>query len=347
MYTKPEHLQPNDLVCAITLSRWGPGACPDRYKAGKKQLEEEFWVKVVEWQYALESTEWIYNHPKERADDLMKAFQDPKIKAIISTIWWDESIRILPYIDFDVIKNNPKIFMWYSDTTISHFICRKAWIMSFYGPAIMAWFAENVGMFDYMVDSVRNILFSSNTVWEIIPNRDWWTSEFLSRDKPENQNKRREMLTNEPRRWLQGTWVHSWRLIWWCIDIFPFMQWTEIWPTKNEWKNKILILETCEENMSIKAFERIIRNLGSQWILSQISCILLGKSQYDYINKKQINYDDSLIKIVNVEFWLTMLPIVTNMDFWHTDPMFVLPLWCNAEIDCDSHKFIITENACI
>jgi muramoyltetrapeptide carboxypeptidase LdcA involved in peptidoglycan recycling len=56
----------------------------------------------------------------------MAAFKDPNIKAIISTIGGEESIRILPYIDFELIKNNPKIFMGYSDTTVSHFICQKA-----------------------------------------------------------------------------------------------------------------------------------------------------------------------------------------------------------------------------
>ncbi len=50
---------------------------------------------------------------------------------------------MLPYIDFDVIRNNPKVFIGYSDTTITHFICYKAGIVSFYGPSIMAGFGEN------------------------------------------------------------------------------------------------------------------------------------------------------------------------------------------------------------
>jgi muramoyltetrapeptide carboxypeptidase LdcA involved in peptidoglycan recycling len=56
----------------------------------------------------------------------MDALKDPSIKAIISSIGGEESIRLLPYIDFDVIKNNPKIFMGYSDSTITHFMFRKA-----------------------------------------------------------------------------------------------------------------------------------------------------------------------------------------------------------------------------
>lgn len=347
MHLKPQHLKKDDTVCAVTLSRWWPGAIPDRYQIGKKQLEEEFGIKIIEWSHTMKPSDWIYLHPEARAQDLMDALKNPQIKAIISSIWGEESIRILPYIDFDIIKNNPKIFMWFSDTTIIHFMFQKAWVVSFYGPSMMAGFAENWGMFKYMVESVRKVLFSQETIWEILPNKDWWTSEFLTRDKAENQNKKRELLTNDWRRRLQGKWIHNWKLIGWCIDVFPFIQGTEIWPSVTEWKDKILILETSEEKMSTNTFERIIRNLGSQWILSQISGILLGRSQYDYVNKIQINYDEALLKIVNKELGLDALPIVTNMDFWHTDPMFVLPLWCKAQIDCNNQKFIITENACI
>lgn len=53
----------------------------------------------------------------------MAAFEDKSIKAVFSCIGGYESIRIVPYIDFDTIRNNPKIFMGYSDTTISHLIC--------------------------------------------------------------------------------------------------------------------------------------------------------------------------------------------------------------------------------
>jgi muramoyltetrapeptide carboxypeptidase LdcA involved in peptidoglycan recycling len=92
---------------------------------------------------------YLYNHPEKRAEDLMMAFKKPSIKTIFSCIGGDESVRILPYIDYEVIKNNPKIFVGYFDTTVTHFICLKAGVSSFYGPSILAEFVENVEMFDY------------------------------------------------------------------------------------------------------------------------------------------------------------------------------------------------------
>lgn len=344
---KPKHLKKWDKVATVSLSWGGPWAAPERYFAGKKQLEEQFGVKVIEMTNTMQDSIFVYEHPEARAKDLMDAFKDSTIKGIFSTIWWEESIRMLPYIDFDVIRNNPKVFIGYSDTTITHFICYKAGIVSFYGPSIMAGFGENGWLFPYMVDSVNKSIFSSEIIWEISPNENGWTNEFLPWNNPENQQKKRNLLPASPWRWLQGGWRIGGKLLGGCIDVFPFLVWTSIWPLVEERKGKILFIETSEEKMSTNQFERIIRNLGSQWILHVIKGIVMGRSQIDYQTWEQINYDDALLKIVNKELGLVELPIVTNMDFWHTDPMFVLPLGIEAELDFNTKTFAILENACL
>jgi muramoyltetrapeptide carboxypeptidase LdcA involved in peptidoglycan recycling len=98
--------------------------------------------------------------------------------------------------------------------------------------------------------------------------------------------------------------------------------------------------------MSISQFEKIVRNLWSQGILHHIKGILLWRSQYNYTNNSQINYDDTLLKIVNKELWLTELSIITNMDFGHTDPMMVLLLWVTTQINHNRNEISIVENAC-
>lgn len=344
---KPNRLRPWDTVMTLSLSWWWPWACPDRYLIWKKQLEEEFGVHVLEWKYTLQSPERVYTHPEARAEDLMSAFKNPEVKAIFSTIWWEESIRILPYIDFNVIRENPKIFMWFSDSTITHFICQKVWLLSFYWPSIMAWFAENGWMFDYMITSVKKMLFESHNHLEFLPNSGGWTNEFLSRDNPGNQLKRRATQKTSWWKWIQWKGVHVWKLIWGCIDVFPFLQGTSIWPNLDDWKWKILCIETSEEKMPLITFERIIRNLWSQWIIRVLSWILLWRSQLNYSTWEQISYEEALDKVINGELWLSHLPIITNMDFWHTDPVHVLPLWCDTEIDCDQQKISFLEVACL
>lgn len=115
---KPQKLQPGDKVATVSLSWGGPGTHPQCYEAGKRQLQDEFDLTVVEMPHSLHDAGWLHRHPQARADDLMQAFADPSIKAIISTIGGDDSIRILHYLDLDVIRSNPKILLGYSDTTV-------------------------------------------------------------------------------------------------------------------------------------------------------------------------------------------------------------------------------------
>jgi muramoyltetrapeptide carboxypeptidase LdcA involved in peptidoglycan recycling len=78
---------------------------------------------------------------------------------IVSTIGGDDSIRMLPFLEYSVIRQNPKVFMGYSDSTVTHFAFLKAGVTSFYGPSFMAGFDENGGLLSYMAASVRQKLF--------------------------------------------------------------------------------------------------------------------------------------------------------------------------------------------
>ncbi len=341
---KPKLLEKGDRVAAITLSWGGPGTFPHRYEAGKKQLQENFNLEVVETRHALKDANWIYKNPKARADDLMEAFADPSIKAIISTIGGDESVRILPYIDLETIAKNPKIFLGYSDTTISHFACFKAGLTSFYGPSFMAGFAENGGLFPYMEQSIERTLFSSKPIGTIHKNSDGWTVEHLDWANPDLQSTKRKLRKPTGSRILQGEGIVQGHLIGGCVEVLEMLKGTEYWPTLDTWKGAILFLETSEEAPDVTLFERWIRNYGSQEILHNLNCIVMGRPGGQLKDEELFKYDEALIKVVRDELGLVDLPIMTQMDFGHTDPMFLIPYGVQAEIDCESHKFSILES---
>jgi len=108
----------------------------------------------------------------------MNAFSDSSVKGIFSCIGGSESIRMLPYIDFDVIRNNPKVFIGYSDSTITHFMCLKGGISSFYGASVLAEFAENIKVFDYTSDWIKRTLFDNSPIGPIV-STDMWTGELI------------------------------------------------------------------------------------------------------------------------------------------------------------------------
>jgi muramoyltetrapeptide carboxypeptidase LdcA involved in peptidoglycan recycling len=172
---KPRALRPGDKVATISLSRGWPSVYPRAYQDGKRQLEEAFGVQVVESRYALKDIPWLAAHPEARAADLMEVLADPSIKGIVSTIGGDDSIRMLPYLDLSVIRENPKVFLGYSDSTITHFAFLRAGVTSFYGPSIMGGFDENGGLLHYMAESVRQVLFEPSPSLVISPNLGGWT----------------------------------------------------------------------------------------------------------------------------------------------------------------------------
>ena len=82
---------------------------------------------------------------KARAEEFMSLYKDPEVKCLISTLGGMNSNSMIPYMDFDYIRENPKIVCGYSDVTSLHLsILHYSGLRTFYGPALMSWFSELV-----------------------------------------------------------------------------------------------------------------------------------------------------------------------------------------------------------
>lgn len=343
---KPPKLNPGDKVATITLSWGGAGTYLWRYEAGVSQLKELLNVDVAPTRHSMRDADWIKNNPQARADDLMEAFSDPEIKAIISNIGGEDSIRILPHLDLETISQNPKIFMGYSDSTITHFACLNAGLSSFYGPAIMAGFAENGGLFPYTSNSVKKTLCQTDELGEFAPSQSQWTYKQNPWEDPENQNKPREMNDAIAPNFLQGTKAVQGRLIGGCLEVLEFLKGTNLWPSQEEWDDTILFIETSEEGPDPDLVKRWLRNYAAQGVFDRTRGILFGRpggveaDQFDA-------YDDALRQVVSDEYGFIDMPIVTKLDFGHTDPMGVMSFGILTEIDPINKKIKFLESAVV
>lgn len=340
---KPKRLKPGDRVAIVSLSCGGLGddGFIHKYYIAKERLEKEFNLEVITMPNALKGSEFVANHPEFRAKDLMDAFNDNTVSAVFCAIGGDDTIRILPYIDFNIIKNNPKVFMGYSDSTINHFMMYKAGLVSFYGPSIMCEFGEYVSMFEYTSSAVRNVLFNDTTGYEI-QSCPVWSDDFIPW-KEENAHIAKKLKPDlRGYEILQGKGKVEGHLLGGCLDVFMMCIGTEIWPSISEWKNAILFIETSEDKPAPDFVKLTMRNLAAQGILKVLKGIIVGKPQGEIFFEE---YKQVLVQVVSNEEKLTNLPIFYNVNFGHAMPMGIIPYGIKAELNCDKKSITLLENA--
>ncbi len=339
--TRPKSLKQGDTVATISLSWGGAGEILHRYEVGKRRLQDVFGLNVVETKNALKSADYISKNPQARAEDLMEAFSDKSIKAIITNIGGEDSIRTLPYTDINIIRQNPKIFLGFSDTTVTHFACYKAGLTSFYSTSLLVGLAENGEMHQYQIDDIKRTLFSSLPVGQIFPNKNGWTSEFLDWFDKSLQNTQRKLNHSKGWNFLQGSKKVQGQLIGGCVEVLEFLKGTDYWLDKSDWTGKILFLETGEDMLLPTHFRRVLRNYAAQGVFEKINGLILGRP---YDNKFVDEYNNILLEIIRDEQGNDQLPIITEMDFGHTCPTFTIPYGVVAEIDSEQKTFSIIES---
>lgn len=339
---KPKRLKKGDKIAIVSLS-WGGLGDKDlihKYEIAKKRLEEDFGLEVVCMPHALSGSEFVAQNPALRAKDFMDAFMDDSVAAIFSAIGGDDTIRTLPYIDFDIIRTHPKIFMGYSDTTVNHLMMYKAGVVSFYGPSVMCEFGEYVKMFDYTKKAVQDILFEEWEAYEILPSPEWTDSQITWAE--ESINTPYVMRKDEHGyEVLNGRGKARGHLLGGCLDVFLMANGTEIWPELDAWHGAILFFETSEEKPAPDFLLWTLRNMAAQGILKVIRGIVVGKPKDETYYEE---YKEVIKRVVAEEEGLTELPILYNINIGHAKPIGILPYGIEAEIDCDEKKFRLLES---
>ena len=197
---KPNKLKHGDKVAIVSLSA---GLLND--KEGKHQLEigtkrlNEFGLKPVFMPNSLKGFEYLHNHPEERAQDLKTAFLDPEIKGIICAIGGDDTYKTIPYLMEDkefieAVKNNPKLFLGFSDSTNNHLMLNKLGLNTFYGQAFLPDLAELENeMLPYTKYYFEKMLegepyeITSSDVWYL--ERDNWDENQIGTLRKRNEEK--------------------------------------------------------------------------------------------------------------------------------------------------------------
>lgn len=343
---KPKHLNKGDTVAIVSLSdgTLGEPWAIHKYHIAKQRLESDYGLHVMVMPNALKGRDYLYEHPEARASDLMEAFKNKEIKAIFSAIGGDDTIRLLPYIDFNVISQNPKIFTGFSDTTSNHMMMYKAGLISYYGASIMTNFSEYVKINDYTAAMIRDTLFEPKNNLEIPSSPYWYDDEDEKIWWSEKNIHTRRAYHPEEVGYeiIQGAGIAEGELLGGCVDVFIELTGTSIWPSKDEWKGKLMFLETSEDDMSCSYLTWILRNLAAQGLFDVVNAVLVGKPAR---RSKYEPYKEVYKKVIGKEAGHPELPILFNVNFGHAEPIGIIPYGVKCRLDADTKTLTLLEPA--
>lgn len=341
---KPKPLKKGDKVAIVSLSSGllGEDFMKHQVELGVKRLKE-FGLEPVFMTNSLKGIEYIKNHPEARAKDLKDAFCDETIKGIICAIGGDDTYKTLPFLledkEFiDAVKNNPKIFTGFSDTTINHMMFYKLGLTTFYGPSFITDLAElDIEMLPYTKKEFLKF-FESKNEYKIESSDVWYEGRkdfTIGTSRIKHKEKRGYEV-------LQGKGKVRGRFLGGCLeslcDILTGYIYDDekeicerygIFPSLDEWKGKILFIETCEEKPSPEEFEKELITLKNTGVFDVINGIIVGKPQDEAYYEE---YKEVLCNVIANKD----LPILYNVNFGHAYPRCIIPYGSEAEIDLDN-----------
>jgi len=339
---KPNKLKKGDTVGIISPSSPLAGLVPHRVERGINMIEDlGFKVKIAP--NALNVKDYVSGTPKERADDLNLFFADKNIKAIFSFIGGNHSNQMLEYLDFEMIKSNPKIFLGYSDVTVLHFsLLTQSNLTTFYGPAVLTQFAENPKMFDYTTSYFFKALSADESIGKIIQSQEW-TDETLDWFQKEDDTRKRKTYKNNGWCWIKNGSAEG-KILGGCIVSMMHVVGTKYWP---DFQNSILFWEIPEgedfaKGESVSVIDAYLTDLKNCGIFNSIKGMIIGRPfGYDEETKNK------LIEVIKNQTNDYNFPILFGVDIGHTDPMITVPIGVEVKIDSSTNTFEFVEKGVI
>lgn len=264
---------------------------------------------------------------KEKIEDIHDVFSNKKVKAVMAVIGGYTSNQLLPYLDFELIKKNPKILIGFSDiTALQNAIFVKTGLITFSGPCF-ATLAQTQEPFGFEKEYFKKILIDGASDVEIRESEYWADDEWWK--TPKNK---RELKKNEGWRIIKKGRAKG-IIIGGNLSTFLLLVGTPYCPNFN---NKILFLEEDPE-IKLGMIERNLFQLRETGNFSQIKGLVIGR----FGSRLNLDVKDE-IDLIKGAFGNYKFPIITNVDFGHTNPMITFPVGGQCEINTDAKliKFI-------
>lgn len=340
----PPKVRAGDRVAVLSPSWAAPGVFPDVHEKGMRVLREDLGLVPVEFP----TTRLVGATPEARAADLMAAFADPSIRAVLASIGGQDQITVLPHLDSSVFVGDPKPFLGYSDNTNLLNWLWNLGIVGYYGGSTMVHLARAGGLHPVSLASLRNALFNHDTV-EILPvedfsdmDPDWSDLSTLvaptptTRDPGWRWHNTNQVVTGP-------TWGGNLEILHWNLAVGRWIR------PVTEYAGCVLLLETSEEMPSAVEVYRMLRNAGERGLLAQFPAIVVGKPKAWNGENPRTESERATFRSDQYEAVLRAVGeynpgavVVCGPDFGHTDPQYVLPYGGQMTVDGIRRRILVS-----
>lgn len=309
----PNKLKKWDEIRIVALARSMSLVWEQNSRIAKEKLES-YGFKVTFWKHVWEMDEFNSSKIESRIEDLHEAFSDAHVKGIFTVIWWYNTNQLLNYIDYQLIKNNPKILCGFSDiTAIGNAITSKIGMLTYSGPHFSTWAMEK--WFEHNLEYIEKCLMDEFP-FEVKHSQTWSDDAWYMDQKNRN-------FIEDSEYWIMNEGEAKWKITGGHARCLACLQGTEFMPNLTD---SILFLEEdAETNWPL--FDRLIQSLIHQKDFSGVAGIVIWRFQKESHITREI-----LTKIIKTKKELANLPVIANVDFWHTNPLITFPIWWSVEI---------------
>lgn len=302
----PVRLQPGDTI-AITAPS---GAIWNKKHIAKVEtiLQNEGF-KTIKGKTLFQQDGYLAGTDKLRANELMQYFEDKSVKAILTMRGGWGCARLLDRLDYDLIRQNPKIIIGFSDiTSLVNAIYTQTNLVTFHGPCGYSSWG------DFTLNEVKKALVHDQP--------------FLMKNPIHSDQ--------TTKTWTSGRATGE--LIGGNLTVITSMIGTRFEPI---WQNKLLFLEEIGEEPY--RIDRMLWQLKQANVFQQINGLILGS--FRKCSPEEPHKSFSLSQVFQQHFENTLFPVYEGASFGHIGPKFTLPIGVKAQMDADKFEIETLEKA--